>query len=66
LKLKKFMRRDRNAAGMGNPGWGGTLIAITGSIAEAFYGSMPEEIAAEVWKRIRKNCRRLWGGLIQA
>jgi hypothetical protein len=29
-----------------------TLAAITGSIAEAFYGGVPDEIAAEVEKRL--------------
>lgn len=29
-----------------------TLGAITGSMAEAFYGGVPEEMAREVWKRI--------------
>jgi ADP-ribosylglycohydrolase len=36
-----------------------TLAAITGSIAEAFYGGVPQEIATEVWKRIPKELQKV-------
>jgi ADP-ribosylglycohydrolase len=34
-----------------------TLAAITGSIAEAYYGGVPEEITTEVWNRIPAKLR---------
>ncbi len=36
-----------------------TLGAISGSIAEAFYGRVPGEIAEEVWKRIPEELRNI-------
>ncbi len=36
-----------------------TLAAITGSIAEAFYGGVPEAIALEVWKRVPKELQEV-------
>jgi ADP-ribosyl-[dinitrogen reductase] hydrolase len=39
-----------------------TLAAITGSIAEAYYGGVPEEITAEVWKRIPKELQEIVEG----
>src|SRR5450759_3654561 len=36
-----------------------TLAAITGSIAEDFYGGVPEEIGNEVWKRIPEELQNI-------
>ncbi len=45
-----------------------TLAAINGSIAEAFYGGVPEEIKAEVYKRLDKKIKKVledWGQQIR-
>jgi ADP-ribosylglycohydrolase len=36
-----------------------TLAAITGSLAEAFYGGVPREIAIVVWNRVPDELRRI-------
>jgi ADP-ribosylglycohydrolase len=36
-----------------------TLAAITGSIAEAFYSGVPEEIAIEVWRRVPRELQEI-------
>ena len=36
-----------------------TLACITGGIAEAFYGPIPEEIASAIWPRLPDEFRRI-------
>jgi ADP-ribosylglycohydrolase len=36
-----------------------TLACITGGIAEAFYGPIPEEIARQMWSRLPKTFREI-------
>ena len=36
-----------------------TLAAINGSIAEAFYGGVPEEIKSEVYKRLDARLKNI-------
>lgn len=36
-----------------------TLAAINGSIVEAFYGGVPEEIKAEVYKRLDEKLKNI-------
>ena len=55
LESQDFEDAVRKAISLG--GDADTLAAITGSIAEAFYGSMPEEIVEEVRKRVPEE---LW------
>ena len=50
LESEDYEDAVRKAISLG--GDADTLAAITGSIAEAFYGGVPEEIAAEVRKRL--------------
>jgi ADP-ribosyl-[dinitrogen reductase] hydrolase len=57
LESNDFEDAIRMAISLG--GDADTLAAITGSIAEAFYGGVPEEIAAEVWKRIPKELQEV-------
>ncbi len=47
----------RNAVSLG--GDSDTLACITGSIAEAFYGGVPEEIASEVFARLDPHLTRV-------
>lgn len=42
-----------------------TLAAINGSIAEAFYGGVPEEIKAEVYKRLDERLERIVKSFIE-
>ena len=53
LESEDFEDAIRKAVSLG--GDADTLAAITGSIAEAFYGGVPEEIAAEVWGRVPRE-----------
>ncbi|MFO0828619.1 MAG: ADP-ribosylglycohydrolase family protein [Phycisphaerales bacterium] len=50
LDSTSFEDAIRNAISLG--GDADTLAAITGAIAEAYYGGVPEEIAAEVHRRL--------------
>ena len=50
LESNDFESAIRNAISLG--GDADTLAAITGSIAEAFYGGVPEEIVTEVRQRV--------------
>jgi ADP-ribosylglycohydrolase len=50
LESQDFEDAIRNAVSLG--GDADTLAAITGSIAEAYYGGVPDEIAEEVRKRV--------------
>lgn len=55
LESDSFEDAVRKAVSLG--GDSDTLTCITGGIAEAFYGGVPEEIAAEVLKRLDNNLR---------
>jgi ADP-ribosylglycohydrolase len=57
LESENFENAIRNAVSLG--GDADTLAAITGSITEAFYGGVPEEIATEVWKRVPKKLQEI-------
>lgn len=50
LESTDFEDAIRNAVSLG--GDSDTLACITGSVAEAFYGGVPEPIQAEVWTRL--------------
>lgn len=50
LESTDFEDAIRNAVSLG--GDSDTLACITGSVAEAFYGGVPEPIRAEVWARL--------------
>lgn len=50
LESTDFEDAIRNAVSLG--GDSDTLTCITGAIAEAFYGEVPEAIAGEVWQRL--------------
>ncbi len=57
LESDDFEEAVRKSISLG--GDADTLAAITGSIAEAFYGGVPEEIATEVWSRIPKEFQEI-------
>ena len=50
LESRDFEDAIRNAVSLG--GDSDTLACITGSVAEAFYGGVPEPIRTEVWARL--------------
>lgn len=50
LEASDFEDAIRNAVSLG--GDSDTLACITGSVAEAFYGGVPEPIRVEVWARL--------------
>ena len=50
LESTDFEDAIRNAVSLG--GDSDTIAAITGGIAEAFYGGVPHAIAAQVWKKL--------------
>jgi ADP-ribosyl-[dinitrogen reductase] hydrolase len=60
LESQDFEEAIRMAVSLG--GDADTLAAITGSIAEAYYGGIPQEIAREVQKRIPEE---LWEVVVQ-
>jgi ADP-ribosylglycohydrolase len=57
LESDNFEDAVRKAVSLG--GDADTLGCITGSIAEAFYGRVPEEIAAETLKRLPEEFRKI-------
>ena len=57
LESENFEDAIRKAVSLG--GDADTLAAITGSIAEAFYGGVPEEIAIEVWRRVPRELQEI-------
>ena len=57
LESEDFEDAIQKAVSLG--GDADTLAAITGSIAEAFYSGVPEEIAAEVWGRVPRELQEI-------
>ncbi|MDP2966283.1 MAG: ADP-ribosylglycohydrolase family protein [Pelolinea sp.] len=57
LESENFEDAVRKAVSLG--GDADTLGCITGSIAEAFYGQVPEEIATETMKRLPEEFRKI-------
>lgn len=57
LDSTDFEDAIRNAISLG--GDSDTLTCITGGIAEAFYGGIPEAIAQEVWQRLDDPMRQV-------
>jgi ADP-ribosylglycohydrolase len=57
LESENFEDAVRKAISLG--GDADTLACITGSIAEAYYGQVPEEIATETLKRLPEEFRRI-------
>lgn len=59
VQLCKSVQEDalRNAISLG--GDADTLAAITGGIAEAFYGGVPEAITHEVLSRLDESLRQM-------
>ncbi|ELS33549.1 MULTISPECIES: ADP-ribosylglycohydrolase family protein [Pseudanabaena] len=55
LESTDFEDAIRNAVSLG--GDSDTIACITGSIAEAFYGGVPEAIAKPVWKKLDRQIR---------
>lgn len=55
LESTGFEDAIRNAVSLG--GDSDTLACITGSVAEAFYGGVPEAIKAEIWGRLDQRMR---------
>jgi len=60
LELQDFENAIRKAISLG--GDADTLVAITGSIAEAFYGGVPEEIVKELRRRVPE---KLWDVVVR-
>jgi len=57
LESENFADAIRNAISIG--GDSDTIGAMAGSMAEAFYGGVPEEILSEVWKRIDSRLKEV-------
>ncbi|MBE9078413.1 ADP-ribosylglycohydrolase family protein [Romeria aff. gracilis LEGE 07310] len=57
LESTDFEDAIRNAVSLG--GDADTLTCITGGIAEAFYGGVPEPIASQVWQRLDPPLRQM-------
>ncbi len=55
LESTDFEDAIRNAVSLG--GDSDTIAAITGSIAEALYGGVPEAIAKPIWKKLDRRIR---------
>ena len=55
LESTDFEDAIRNAVSLG--GDSDTIAAITGSIAEAFYGGVPHAISKPVWKKLDHRIR---------
>jgi ADP-ribosylglycohydrolase len=55
LESTDFEDAIRNAVSLG--GDSDTIACITGSIAEAFYGGVPDAIATRVWKKLDRRIR---------
>jgi len=55
LESTDFEDAIRNAVSLG--GDSDTIAAITGSIAEAFYGGVPYAIAVQAWKKLDRQIR---------
>lgn len=55
LESTDFEDAIRNAVSLG--GDSDTIAAITGGIAEAFYGGVPNAIAVQVWKKLNRPIR---------
>ncbi len=56
LESVDFEDAIRNAVSLG--GDSDTIAAITGSIAEAFYGGVPNAIAVKVWQKLDRPIRK--------
>jgi ADP-ribosylglycohydrolase len=56
LESTDFEDAIRNAVSLG--GDSDTIACITGSIAEAFYGGVPNAIAQPVWKKLDRRIRQ--------
>jgi ADP-ribosylglycohydrolase len=57
LESENFEDAVRKAVSLG--GDADTLACITGGIAEAYYGQVPQEIAAEVMKRLPEDFKKI-------
>ncbi len=57
LESTDFEDAIRNAVSLG--GDSDTIAAITGSIAEAFYGGVPHAIAVQAWKKLDRQIQNI-------